>query len=180
MNWTELGNNIVTFGDDVTTWINTNPVESEVSIVLLIVGSVYLLATADQRKRSKMMRLIRGSMMKRKDREKYHKMRIEDAIVDVCMEMVQHGDMTPEQERQTYIKMAKSYDLTGLIPGKSQEAVKRAVNFRLLRGWFARKIPHPSWGGAKPGEGVQVDPNYKPEFGIERRGLNTSKYLKET
>lgn len=167
----EAGNQLATLLNTAAIWAFNNPVDTYILLGLVTVGSFTLLIRRDELARSKAYRLFRGAMMKRKDREKYHSMVIEDAILDACMQMVVDGDMTAEEEKRRLSKMCRSYDLTGLMPGKDQASVKRGVNFRLLRGWWAKK---PRIPGDPPGG--PVDPNYKPEFEAARRGLATSKY----
>jgi hypothetical protein len=163
------------FDGGIDNWVYDHAVEFDLGVGAFFVGSVILLMRRDAIARSRSMRLFRGALMKRRDRIKYHNMKIEDAIIDTCMSMVHSGDMTPEEEAAKYKQYAKAYGLTGLMPGKDQASVKRGINLRLLRGWWTAKKK--MLIGAAPG--VPVDPNYKPEFEVERRGLKTSKYLKE-
>lgn len=171
MMWNEAGSKLAVLYGALADWVYANPVETDVIIGAAVVGSLMWYTKYARRMRSRSYRLLWGTLMKRKDREKYHKMKIEDAIVDACMEMVHHGDMTPAEEAKLYVKLSKSYDLAGLMPIRDQASVKRGIRFRLrtLLGLKPAKLPGDKPGGA-------TDPNYKPEFEVARRGLATSKY----
>lgn len=161
--------------DDLPVIVYNHPVEFDIAIVAVVAGSCLYLTNRARRMRIKAHRLLAGVLMKRRDRAKYHNMKIEDAIIDACMDMVHHGDMTPDEEQKKYKQYAKAYDLTGLLPGKDQASVKRGINLRLLRGWWTKKkemLIGPPPGGA-------VDPNYQPEFAVARIGLESSKYATE-
>lgn len=175
MNWTDVISKAVTLYDTVSGWVYSNPVETDLIIAATVAGSLLLYTNRARRLRRKAHLILWGSLMKPQHREKLQKMRIEDAIVDVCMEMVQTGEMTSDQEAKWYVKMSRAYGLVGLMPGRNQASVKRGINIRLLRGWWTKK---PKLPGDAPGG--PVDPNYKPKFEVARRGLKSSKYITET
>lgn len=177
MIWSEVTTKLALIYGTAAAWVYDNPVETDVIIGLCVAGSLLLLTKRARRMQRRAHRLLWGALMKRKDREKYQKMKLEDAIVDCVENMVHEGDMTPTQAIETYTKMGKSYDLVGLMPGRDQASVKRGILYRFRTWYYApKKVILP---GAKPGEGVEVDPNYKPEFAIVRRGLDSSKYATE-
>jgi len=173
MRWNEAIAKAEDVFGSVASWVDLNPVETDLIIVGVVAGSLLWCTNRARRMRRKAHRLMWGALMQRRDRAKYHAMKIEDAILDACMEMVVAGDMTPEEEKNKLSQMAKSFNLTGLLPGKDQASVKRGINYRLLLGWWKKK---PKIPGAPE---VSVDPNYKPEFAVARKGLATSKYATE-
>lgn len=173
----ELYVNVASFmySNSIESYVFDHAAEFDLAVFVLVVGSVILLMKRDAIARSRSMRLFRGALMKRRDRVKYHNMKIEDAIIDATMEMVHSGDMTPDEEAAIFKTYAKAYGLTGLMPGKDQASVKRGINLRLLRGWWTKSKA--MWIGAPPG--VPVDPNYKPVFEVARVGPDSSKYATE-
>lgn len=178
MNWNDLGSKVATLYVAVADWVLVNPVETDIGLGLVIAGSLLWYTKRAKKMRSRARRLMWGTLMRRKDRVKYQKMILEDFIGDAFVKMKHDGDLTDIEENLWIQKLAKAYGLTGLLPTRDQASVKRGVNWRLLQGWFTKKKP--TIPGGHPSQDLVVDPNYKPEFEVARKGLNQSKYAMET
>lgn len=174
MRWAEIWAHLGELYGKFASWVYDHPIETDIAIVLGVVGSIWVILSWRRRARSRVYRIIRGELMKRKDREAAQRMKFEDAIVDAAMEMVQSGDMTPAQEKEWYEFFLGNYGFKGLAPLKNLDSVKRGIRMRLRLGWALKPVKIP---GDKPGG--KVDPTYKPvEVEIpERKGLETSKYV---
>lgn len=167
MRWSEVPILLTQGYDAFAEWSFRNEVELDVIVVVVVVGIIAILLKEKQRKRRKLHRFLWGSMMKRKDRERYQLQKIEDAIVDAAMEMVHHGEMTNAEEQALFRSLAQKLGLSGLLP---QKDVKRAVGMRLKFkkrfGLLPVSIP------GKPE--VTVDPTYKPN--AEESSLAKSRF----
>ncbi len=159
----------------VAEWVYQHPLETDIFIVLVVVGSIHFILRHKRVKRRRAHRLIRGALMKRKDIEAFQRMRFEDAITDMAMEMVGRGEMTEQQEREWYEFFANLYNFKGLLPqARTPESVKRSIKKRLQLHYGLQAVHIP--GGPNT---VTVDPNYKPviEPTVEKKGLEASKYI---
>lgn len=112
--------------------------------------------------------------LKRKDLERLHLMRFEDAITDIAFEMVARGEMTEQQEKDWYLFFANNYGMKGLIPGHGRgnpASVKKGIRFRINWLW---STPKPDIPGPKPG--VKEDAQYN---GKDTPTKQRSKYVKD-
>lgn len=179
MQWRELGEKIVDGYGKVAVWVYNNPVETDLIIGLVVVGSCVWYWRRQRRKQLRAFRIIRGALMKRKDREKFQLMKFEDAITDAAMDMVAKGEMVEWEEKYWY-KFFSNLGLVGFTRDRTTLSVRHAMILRRMILLFNHSpfnfmdIP-----GGKPGEGVPVDKSYKPvlEEPDTRRSSSTSRYL---
>lgn len=171
MKWSDVYVKLADFYSQVANYAFDHPVEVETVTVAVIVGSLVVYLRGQRRRRSRAHRLIRGAIMKRRDQEAYFRMQFEDAIVDKAMEMVHRGEMTPRQEQEYYELFAHSYGMTGLLPMRNAEALKRGIKMRLHMAPDTRpKIP----GGRAV---VAVDKTYEPTSNVVPiKGSKKSRY----
>lgn len=156
--------------ESIATWCFEHQVETDLIAVTLILWGIVALMRRQRRKRRILHRFLWGCLMKREDREKYQKMRFEDALTDAAMEMTYRGEMSSDEEKRWYLLFADKYDFVGLIPGKN---VKMGIRARLKQRYGLKSV---HWPGSKPGV-EHTDTSYDPVAPIQE-GLISSKYVR--
>jgi len=170
MNWNEVPTMLAELYGAVSAWCFNHQVETDVMIVVTVLGICAYILKGQRHRRRIRNRLLRGMyMLTRKEQKRLQQTRFEDAIVDIAMEMVSRGEMTEQQEAEWYKYFYEQCKLKGLQPTRTLSSVKRAVEKRLtwknLYGLLPVKIP-----GGPPG--TKADPTYDGRS----EGLARSKY----
>ena len=163
--------------DEGLKWMAIHPVRVDLLVVAAVAGTVALILRRQRRQRRMLHRMVWAMHLKRKDLERLHLMRFEDALTDAAFEMVARGEMTEKQEKEWYAFFAENYGMKGMLPPpRTQATVKKALKTRwwhrqkqMLIGKYFPTIP-----GPKPAEGLKVDETYDPTP-IKLR----SKYVRE-
>lgn len=164
MRWSDLPNRLAELYATFAAWSYRNEIELDVVVVVTVLGIIAILYQGRQRKRRRLHRLIWGSIMKRKDRQKHQLMRFSDAIVNEAMNMVEDGDMHPFEEKEWYAffaEVAKMRDLLPRKPRNPKNIIKRRLSLPWLYGLLKVKIP----GGLPV---VKPDPSYDPKTSLAK------------
>lgn len=144
--------------DEVLEWMAIHPIVVDFLVVASVTGTVAYILRCTRRHRRVLHRRMWAMHLKRKDLERYHLMKFEDALTDAAFEMVQRGEMTEKQERLWYAFFAEQYNMLGVMPIRDQASTKRGIKARMSMWWGKIK---PDIPGPKPG--VKVDETYKPK-----------------
>ena len=150
----------------IADWVFLHPVRTDVIVVASVLGGCLYLLKSRRRQRRKLHLLLRGSFMKRIDREKFHQKLLEDGIGDTLMEAVHRGDMTELEERRWLRIFAETLKFDGFVP---KRAVKKGIQRRLNSSFYKKK---PRIPGGFPT--VEEDPTYTVG---KTEGLASNKYL---
>lgn len=146
--------------DEVTKWMAIHPVRVDLLVLALVSGTIVYILNRQRRRRRVWHRRMWAMHLKRKDLERLHLMRFEDAITDAAYEMVARGEMSEAQEKVWYNFFAEQYGMKGVRPPpRTPATVKRGIQLRMQMWWA--KI-HPKLPGGKPGDGLVVDKTYDP------------------
>lgn len=172
MDITRLQEAVITSYSTVADWCFNHQPEVDVIVGVFAIGCFLLILRNQRKARRRLHRILWGTLMKRKDQQRYHQMMFEDALVDAAMEMVHRGDMNDSQEKAWFKFFAERYEFGGLIPHKD---VKRGIKAR-MKHWYANpkkwKITGRVPGGVNK---IEVDKTYDPTSPVEG-GLAASKY----
>jgi len=146
--------------DEGVKWMAVHPVRVDLLVVAAVAGTVAYALNRQRRRRRVLNRMVWAMHLKRKDLERLHLMRFEDALTDAAYEMVARGEMTEAQEKLWYSFFAEQYGMKGLMPQpRTPETTKRGIKMRMNMWWAKIK---PNIPGPKPGEGLVVDKTYDP------------------
>lgn len=167
MNYDEVPNKLAELYGLLSVWCFNHQLETDLIIVSAVIGSCIVALKRGRRNRRRLHRFLWGTLMGHKYRDRYQKMRFEDALLDAAMEMVHRGDMNYEEEDRWYRYFAEKMEMDGFKP---QKDTKRSISRRLKSKLGLKPV---NWPGDKPG--VTPDKSYDPTAPIPD-GLVSSKY----
>lgn len=160
MQYNEIPTRLSELYQVVGQWCFEHTAETDALIVTAVLLACVAVIRRGRRKRRKLIRLLRGMYMKRRDRVKFHMMGFEDAIVDYCTEAVHRGDMSEREEATYYKWFAEKFGMVGFKPIND---TKNGIRARLKHYYNTR----PFLPGSS--QSAEADP---PTNG----GLETSRY----
>lgn len=159
--------------DVVSEWVYDNPLTTDISIGIVVVGSLMFLARKTLRMRRLAHRIRWGAGMKRsKNREAFERGLISFGICDAIEEAVWRGDMHRDRADFWYQSFAEDYNMHELRPQKAKgEQLKQIINRRITL-WDKIKVTIP---GLHPRAELKVDKTYQPTADDKVIAINAGK-----